>query len=77
MPTYEYVCMECQEKAEVRATISDKERGLKVICPRCGSNKMVQVFGSFAVMAGSKSGFNAGSMTGCGPNAGPGCCPSS
>ncbi|MFQ6121789.1 MAG: FmdB family zinc ribbon protein [Dehalococcoidales bacterium] len=76
MPTYEYICIECQEKAEIRATISEKERGLKVTCPRCGSNKMVQVFGSFAVTGSSKGRFNPSFMPSCGPTAGPRCCPS-
>ena len=74
MPTYEYICIECQEKTEVRATISEKGRGLKVTCPKCGSNNMVQVFGSFAIMGGSKGGFNPSLMPGCAPTAGPGCC---
>lgn len=76
MPTYEYICIECQEKTEVRATISEKERGLKVRCPKCGSNDMVQIFGSFAIMGGSKDGFNPGFTPGCAPTAGPGCCSS-
>ena len=74
MPTYEYICLECREKTEVRATISEKEMGLKITCSKCGGNKMVQVFGNFAVIATSKGGFNPGSMPSCGPNAGPGCC---
>ena len=71
MPTYEYVCIECEERMEVWASISEKEKGLKVICPKCGSKKMVQVFGSFAVM-GSSSDKNNPPI--CGPQAGPGCC---
>jgi len=74
MPTYEYICIECQEKTEVRATISEKERGLEVTCPKCGNDNMVQVFGSFAIGGGSKGGSNPGFMSGCGPTAGPGCC---
>lgn len=70
MPTYEYVCTECRIKTEVRATISEKEKGLKVRCQECGSKKMTQVFGSFAVL--SSSG-NTSSNTTCGPSCGPGC----
>lgn len=74
MPTYEYVCTECEEKVEIRATIAEKERGLKPSCPKCGSKKVAQVFG-FMIMGGSKGGgFNSGSVSGCGPSAGPGCC---
>ena len=71
MPVYEYVCIGCGEKAEVWATIAEKEKGLKVTCPKCGSSKMAQVFGSFAVV-GSSGGRSGPPI--CGPSAEPGCC---
>jgi putative FmdB family regulatory protein len=71
MAIYEYVCTECGEKVEVRATISEKEKGLKVTCPKCGSKEMARVFGSFMVMGSSSSKHN---LPMCGPTAGPGCC---
>lgn len=75
MPTYEYVCSECQNRFDVHATLAEKEKGLKLECPNCHSKKAIQVFGNFMVMGGSKSGgFNPCSMPGCGPTAGPGCC---
>jgi putative FmdB family regulatory protein len=75
MPIYEYLCSECQNKFDVRATFAEKEKGLKPECPNCHSQKTIQVFGGFMVMGGSKSGgFNPGSMPGCGPTAGPNCC---
>jgi len=74
MPTYEYVCSECQNKFDVYATMAEKEKGLKPECPNCHSKKTIQVFGSFTVTGGSKGGFNPGSIPGCGPAAGPGCC---
>lgn len=74
MPIYEYICLECKEKIEISATISEKEKGLKVICPKCKSSKTAQIFGNIMVMGGSKAGFNPGSIPGCGPTAGPGCC---
>lgn len=69
MPTYEYVCIECGEKIEIYASIAEKEKGLKVSCPKCHSKKVAQIFGNFMVMGSSKSG---GPI--CGPQAGPGCC---
>lgn len=66
MPTYEYVCTECQTRIEIRATIAEKEKGLTVICPKCGSNKTAQVFNSF-MMIGTTKG-NAAAQ-----NCGPGC----
>jgi len=71
MPIYEYICTECREKTEIQVTISEKEKGLKVVCPKCGSRKMAQVFGSFTVMGSSG---NKNNPPICGPQAGPGCC---
>lgn len=71
MPVYEYICIRCGEKTEVWASIAAKEKGLKVTCPKCGSNKVAQVFGSFAAL--SSSGGKSGPPI-CGPSAGPGCC---
>jgi len=71
VPIYEYICTECQEKSEIFATLSEKEKGLKVLCPKCGSQKTVRVFGNFTVM-GSKTDKNKPPQ--CGPQSGPGCC---
>ena len=73
MPTYEYVCTECQNKFDVFATLSEKEKGLRPECPKCQSQKTNQVFSSFTVIGGIKGG-NFNMMPGCGPAAGPGCC---
>jgi putative FmdB family regulatory protein len=71
MPTYEYVCTECGEKINIRATIAEKEKGLKVTCLKCGGMKMAQVFGNFMVMGSSKTG-NKSSC--CGSSTGSDCC---
>ena len=71
MPIYEYVCIKCGEKAEIRATIAEKEKGLDPTCPKCGKKKLAQVFGGFAVLTGSRG---SGSGPVCPPSAGPGCC---
>ncbi len=49
MPVYEYVCLDCKEKTEVRATMDEKEKGLKVTCSACGSSNMAQYFGNMTV----------------------------
>lgn len=67
MPTYRYICTECGEETKVWATLAEKERGLQITCPRCGSQKMAQVFGNVMVM-------RKGRNSPCGPQAGPGCC---
>jgi len=71
MPTYEYLCQDCEKKFDVKATIKEKEKGLKVSCPECGSKKTVQLIGNFFTFS-KRSGSDFGG--GCGPNPTPGCC---
>lgn len=71
MPIYEYICLECKEKIEIWATLSEKEKGLKVICPKCNSSKTTRIFGNISVIGGSK-GKNKPPK--CGPQGGPCCC---
>lgn len=71
MPIYEYLCQDCEKKFDIKATIGERERGLKVNCPSCGSDRTIQILGNFFTFSkGNKSKFN----TGCGPNSSPGCC---
>jgi len=62
MPIYEYVCLECKNKFEVKATLEEKEKGLNPECPRCGSKKTSRFFGNFMFISGSQGG-----------SCGPGC----
>jgi len=71
MPTYEYLCQDCEKKFDMKATIQEKENGLKVNCPNCGSTKTVQILSNFFTFSkGSGSDFGGG----CGPDRTPGCC---
>lgn len=71
MPIYEYFCQDCENKFDVKASISEKEKGLKANCPNCGSAKTIQILGNFFTLSkGSSSKFGGG----CGPNSTPGCC---
>jgi putative FmdB family regulatory protein len=70
MPIYEYFCQNCENKFEIKASISEKGKGLKVKCPGCGSNKTFQIVGNLFTFSKSGSGFGGG----CGPNPTPGCC---
>jgi len=74
MPAYEYICIECKNKFDSRLTFAEKESGFKPDCPKCNSRKTVQFFGSFTVNSDSKNNADYGSMSGCDPNAGTGCC---
>lgn len=70
---YEYRCDQCQQVFTVRATIAEKEAGLRPTCPQCGSANSRQVFSAaFLKGVGAAGGTPAG---GCGPGAMPGCCP--
>jgi putative FmdB family regulatory protein len=55
MPTYEYVCLDCGNKFDIFATLSEKEKGLKVKCPNCGSKKASQVFSKISIITPGKS----------------------
>jgi len=45
MPTYEFQCADCNERFEIFASISQKEKGLDLKCPKCGSDRIGEVFG--------------------------------
>ncbi len=51
MPVYEYICRNCGKVSEFRATLAEKEEGLKLTCPECGSKDMAQYFGNSIVIA--------------------------
>jgi len=70
MPIYEYFCQDCEKKFDIKASMSEKEKGLKVVCPACGSKQTVQVLGGFSTF--SKGSSSSGGS--CGPNSTPGCC---
>jgi putative FmdB family regulatory protein len=70
--TYEYKCDVCGALLEIRATLAEKERGLRVKCPVCGSAKATQVFTTVNVL--TRSGRGSALPPGCGPGSGAGCC---
>ena len=71
MPTYEFFCQDCENKFEIKASVSEKEKGLKINCPRCNSDKTIQILGHFFTFSkNSSSNFGDG----CGSNPTPGCC---
>jgi len=72
MPYYDYRCAECGEVFEVRASIKEKEEGLKLECPQCHALEVRQVISAGLVI--HSTGGETASLSCCGPNAGPGCC---
>jgi putative FmdB family regulatory protein len=73
MPTYEFMCENCSESFDVRATIQEKENGLQPHCPICGNQENRQIIsgGLLIRTGGGGSSFNPPD---CAPNAGPRCC---
>jgi len=77
MPMYEYHCKECGYYFDVKATIKEKEEGLKVHCEQCGSDNLQQVFGGFAILGGQAVNVkspNSQNGDGCCGGSGSGCC---
>jgi hypothetical protein len=62
----------------VKATVKEKEEGLKISCEQCGSNNLQQVFGGFAILGGQtvnmKSNNSGNNSGGCCGGSGNGCC---
>lgn len=50
MPIYEYLCEDCNEKFEVLVRSSTKP---DLVCPVCGSRKVVKVISLFGVSGGT------------------------
>ncbi len=52
MPIYEYECLKCGERFELRRSMTESDREIR--CPKCGAVKPRRVFSVFAT--GSQSG---------------------
>jgi len=50
MPVYEFICLDCRKTMEKQASMGEKERGLKPVCPSCNSDNMTQYFGNMKVV---------------------------
>ncbi|MCD6167074.1 zinc ribbon domain-containing protein [candidate division KSB1 bacterium] len=68
MPTYEFCCQDCGREYEVFTSIANKEKGLELNCPQCGSKNVRQAFSSFLFCSGSKSS-SSSSCSSCIPSA--------
>ncbi len=77
MPTYEYGCVKCGHKFDILASLREKEKGLKLTCPKCKNSNVVQIFSSInlVISKGSKSTNEAFRKSGgCGSKPVAGCC---
>ncbi|MFO7997091.1 MAG: zinc ribbon domain-containing protein [Dehalococcoidia bacterium] len=50
MPIYEYECLKCGERFELRRSMSESDRETK--CPRCGTENPRRVLSAFATTSG-------------------------
>ncbi|OPX18275.1 hypothetical protein BXT86_02140 [candidate division WOR-3 bacterium 4484_100] len=65
MPTYEFVCNDCDHKFEVFTTISKRD---KVQCPKCKGTNISRIFTAVQIKGGGGSTCatcNAASCTSC------------
>lgn len=47
MPIYEYGCVDCGERFELRRGMTDKDDEIE--CPRCGTKKPRRIFSAFGM----------------------------
>jgi putative FmdB family regulatory protein len=72
MPLYEFECDNCGWIFDIRASIQEKEAGLRAECPRCRNPKTQQVITTATAIHGGGKAGSSGSC--CDPNSGRGCC---
>jgi putative FmdB family regulatory protein len=53
LPIYEYECLKCGERFELRRSMSDSDQD--VICPKCGIADAQRIFSAFATSSGGGS----------------------
>ena len=53
MPIYEYECLKCGDRFELRRSMSDSDRDVK--CLKCGAEKVRRVFSAFATTSRGRS----------------------
>lgn len=54
MPTYKYFCESCQKEFETVLTIHEHDEA-KIVCPKCGSEKVHQMAAAFVAVTSKKS----------------------
>lgn len=54
MPIYEYECLKCGERFEMRRSMNDSDQ--EVNCPKCGTGNPRRVLSTFATPSGGAGG---------------------
>ena len=55
MPAYDFKCTECRKKFTENHTFEEHDRGKRVKCPKCGSEKVEHVIGAIFAKTSKKS----------------------
>ena len=55
MPIYEYECIKCGERFELRRSIADSDSDSEIRCPKCGAENSRRVFSVFAMSSSSET----------------------
>lgn len=55
MPIYEYKCFNCEKVFIAAVSLSEKQRGAIVLCPRCDSKDVRQLISSFVAKTANKT----------------------
>ena len=55
MPDYDYKCTECRKRFTETQTFEEHDRGKRVKCPKCGSEKVERVIGTVFAKTSKKS----------------------
>ena len=55
MPTYEYICKDCNKTFSINATITEHEKAEKPRCQHCGSANVAQYYSAVTVITSKKS----------------------
>jgi putative FmdB family regulatory protein len=54
MPTYDYVCKDCQKSFELVLTLGEHDKS-DILCPKCGSKNVEQDAVAFYAVTSKKS----------------------
>jgi putative FmdB family regulatory protein len=55
MPTYEYLCKQCNKRFDVVLTLSDHAKHPKQPCPKCKSRNVEQRVSAFKAVTSKKA----------------------
>lgn len=55
MPYYEYECRNCGKSFTDKQSFEEHDQHKKMKCPKCGSEKVEQLVGSFSIKTPRKS----------------------